>query len=84
MIKYRPQRFSLSASVKDEQLFDTLDQMKLFILNTSGRIALYIGKKPFLPDDILIGDITGDDPVVGWKNVRPVCLKNTCIGYCGE
>ena len=84
MIKYVPIRFSISASVKDEQTFDTLDQMKLFLLNTAGRIALYIGKNAYIPSDIVICDSFGDDPYTGLKNVRPVLLKSRCIGYCGE
>ncbi len=84
MIKYIPIRFTLSASVKDEQIFDTLDQMKLFLLNTAGRIALYIGKMPYIPDDITICESSGDDPYTGLRNVHPVLLKNNCVGYYGE
>jgi len=84
MIRYIPRRQTLSASVKDEQIFETFDQMKLFILNVTGRIALYVGGKPFLPDDIIIGDISGNDPMIGLKNVRAVHIKSMYIGCCGE
>ena len=84
MIKYRPMRQSLSASVKEEQVFETIDKMILSILNTTGRMALYVGQKPYIPDDIVISDPDGDDPMVGWKNVRSISIKKKCIGFCGE
>ena len=84
MIRYLPMRQTPSASVKDEQIFDTLDQMKLYILDYMGRIARYIGHDPFLPGDIVFQDASEYDIVFGIKHARSVYLKTMCIGFCGE
>lgn len=98
MILYRPHRGSLSASIKDEQMFNSIEEMKQFIHDEWCRICNFIGnKEPFSIDDIVVSEIIGDDPRIAWKNVRHVCVKRMwnenyiekystpqCIGYCGE
>ena len=94
MIKYRPQRGSLSSALKDEQIFNTMDDMKQYVYEEWRRACDFLGgKPPFKPEDIVIGEILGDDNRIGWKNVRHVCIKRLlgdvyktpqCIGWCGE
>lgn len=94
MILYRPHRNSISASIKDEQSFHTIEEMKRFIHDEWIKICNFLGgKEPFSIDDIIIGEVIGDDPRIAWKNVRHVCVKRMlndnytipqCIGFCGE
>lgn len=94
MIKYRPQRGSLSLSLKEERIFDTVDDMKQHVFDEWRRACDFLGgKPPFTMDDIVIGEIIGDDSRIGWKNVRHVCIRRLlgelyrapqCIGWCGE
>ena len=96
MIKYRPHRGSLEDAMKEAREFETYEDMKQHVLrehtiwNTDG-VTL------FDLDDIVIGDVLGDDGRIGWKNVRYVCVKRygsddymklygcpQCIGMCGE
>ena len=87
MIKYRHHRGSLEESMKTAQTFKTIDEMKQYIckdLDPEGRHWI-------TPDDIMIGDVLGDDDRVGWKSVRYVLTKRyicedyiypQCIGLC--
>ena len=92
MIKYRPQRGGLDEAMAEAREFDTVEDMKRHILqewavwNTDG-ITM------FDMDDIVIGEILGDDDRIGWKNVRHICVNRIggniyeypqCIGWCGE
>ena len=94
MIKYRPHRGSLEDAMKEAREFETYEDMKWHVLR-----ELSIGGiiRPFDLDDIVIGDVLGDDDRIGWKNVRHVCVKRygsddymklygnpLCIGWCGE
>lgn len=94
MIKYRPHRGSLEEAMQEERTFESIDDMKIFVYEEHKRV---IGKAPFGLDDIVIGDVLGDDKRIVWRNVRHVCVKRyldddymkeygspQCIGWCGE
>ena len=94
MIKYRPHRSGLEESLKEARTFDNFEQMKEFIMNDWNNSGF---GNLFNIDDIVIGDILGDDDRIGWKNVRHVCVKRIgdadymkaygtpqCIAWCGE
>ncbi|MBP5728364.1 MAG: hypothetical protein J6Y48_14940 [Clostridia bacterium] len=85
MIKYRPDRNPLSLSIKDEQLFENMDDLKKYVHEKWCRIFRYIGKtEPLTLDQIVIGEITGDHLQIGWRNSRDVFVKNRREGFCGE
>ena len=94
MIKYRPHRSGLEESLKEARTFDNFEQMKEFIMNDWNNSGF---GNLFDMNDIVIGDILGDDDRIGWKNVRHVCVKRIgdadymqlygtpqCIAWCGE
>ena len=94
MIIYRPHRGSLIDAMKEAKEFETLDEMKDYIVDDWDGFI----KK----DDIVLSEETHDDNRIGWKNVKHVCTKgileydgtykdyiklyNTpqCIGMCSE
>ena len=94
MIKYRPHRGSLADAMAEEREFETVEELKAHVWsswNETGGIVW------FDPEDIVIGEILGDDDRIGWENVRHVCVKRMgsedymalygspqCIGWCGE
>ena len=83
MIRYRPRCKSLSLSVKGEESFNTKEELHQAIYDVWCKMFSYIGKT-LEKHDIIIGEITGDSPLVGWVNVRPIYIMNYCIGFCGE
>ena len=94
MIRFRPKRRTLTLSLKDELIFEDLDAMLRHVLDHWGRVADFLGaSRPIRPEDIIIGEPTGDDPLIGLRNVRTVSVTRTvdavytvpmCIGVCGE
>lgn len=87
MVKYRPQRGSLSESVKNQREFNNLDEMCDHVLSIWNKSDMrLIGK-----DDMEISKDFGPDERVGWKETRYICIKRMgdqkydppqCIGYC--
>ena len=87
MIKYRPHRGGLVEAMMYAKIFENIDDLKRHICeewNIDG-LRLIEG------DDIVIGEIIGDDNRVGWKNIRYVLTKRCgaqqyaypqCIGIC--
>lgn len=94
MIRYCPKRCTVSLSIKDELLFDSLEDLKAHVLDRWQRIASYLGSSdPIRLDDIIIMEPYGDDPLIGLHNARKICVTRTagpvypfplCIGVCGE
>ena len=85
MIKYRPVRGSLSASIKEERTFSTMEEMFHFLYDMAVRMARYTGADLPDPDDIVIAGDASDNLITGYKNERSVMFQNIrCIGYCGE
>ena len=87
MIKYRHHRGSLADAMKTAQEFASIEEMKSYICDDLNADGLdWIGE-----DDISIGEPLGDDPRVGWKDVRYVLTRRygreiydypQCIGMC--
>ena len=94
MIRYRPRRATLSLSVKDELVFDSLEDLHAYVLDRWRRVAAFLGASdPIRPEEVVICEASGDDPIIGLRNVRMICVTRTagvsypvphCIGFCGE
>lgn len=88
LIKYRPHRGSLSESMAHSKEFDSVLELKQYIVNDALKCC---GRIMFMPDDIIIGRAEIDDDRVGWKSCRYVCITKFggtvhehpyCIGIC--
>lgn len=94
MIKYRPNLVNLKHSLREERSFDSVEDLTMYVFDRWRRVVSFMGAaEPFRPDEILISDIQGDDPQIGYKNVRRVSVTRMadtvysspmCIGYIGE
>ena len=85
MIRYAPVRRTPSASLKEEHIFENTDAMIKHLFDRWRRILAYVGEQdPLRPDQIVIRDVSGDDPIIGWKIVRDVFVKTIHIGFCTE
>lgn len=94
MIRFRPMRRTPTLSLKEKLIFEDLDAMLRHVLDHWGRVADFLGaSRPIMPEDIIISDPAGDDPLIGLRNVRTVSVTRTvdavypvpmCIGICGE
>ena len=92
MIRYRPNHSTLNASIKDEELFDSLDDMISFIHASWSRSVAYMGaKEPFRPDEIIINGFGKFNPMTGYKSEHRVLVRRMtddvydvpmCIGFC--
>ena len=71
MIKYRPHRNSPSASAKDEQCFENMDELFGYLFDHMNRIMAYIGSVPVNRKDILID---GNRNVLIIRNSRTLCI----------
>ena len=97
-IKYRPHRGGLDEAMKEYREFETYDQLKAYVVDEWAKnIDDPRIEKPFTVDDVVIGEVIGNDDRIGWKNVRHVCINRfgdrnyiemygcpQCIGWCGE
>ena len=99
MIMYRPHRGSLADAMADAREFENEHEMKEYIWSVWNELpeTFSAGDQAFSLDDIVIGEVLGDDERIGWKNVRHVCVRRMydedymklygspqCIGWCGE
>ena len=85
MIKYRPVRWCLSASIKDEETFSTMEEMLHFIHDRERRFAVFVGSEPPAISDFTVSSPAADCPMTGYRNERVVLFRNiNCVGYCGE
>ena len=85
MIKYRPQRGGLAEAMAEMKTFETVEEMKKYVSETSDdwyKIRI---------EDISLGQPHGDDWRIGWRNVRYVLAGKLgeevydpplAIGYC--
>lgn len=83
MIKYRPHKGGLSEAMEHYKEFNTIDEMKQHIVDYFDGMVKY--------EDIIIGEIIGEDDRIGWKACRHVCTKAfgsekypipQCIAWC--
>lgn len=94
MIRFCPSRRTPTASLKDELIFEDLDAMLRHVLSHYGAVADFLGsKRPLLPEEIIISEPAGDDPLICLRNVRTVSVTRLSdsvytvplsIGVCGE
>ena len=95
MIKYRPNRKNISAAIKEETIFDSMDELIKFLHSRYSSVSQFIGsKRPFEAHEIIISESYWDETsITGWHNVHKICVKRLidkayhvphCIGYCGE
>lgn len=85
MIRYRPHRATLTASLKDEELFSTQEEMLSSLSETVRRVLAFIGIDR--QDELIIGEEAVRNPFTGYDNERKVFVLCTnrrpvCIGYC--
>lgn len=94
MLIYRPKRFLLEDAMKEAKCFNTLDELKQYVVECN----LWDGKKTFDVEDLVLGESTnGDDDRNGWRNNRYIYTKKQgrtdyvqkygcvqCIGFVGE
>lgn len=88
MIKYRPNRGTLEEAMEDAKEFASIDDMFDYIVSEWNGNAK---TKLFDKVDLSIGDDTGADERIGWKETRYVCtrcmenklyIQPQCIGIC--
>lgn len=85
MIRFRPQRCSLSASLKDELTFSTFGEMLQYIHGRCTAIASYVGKEPPALCDLDVVSLSGDNQLTGYHDECMILLRNDiCIGFCGK
>lgn len=94
MIKYRPNMDILKYSLREEEIFDTVDDMLLFVFEHWRRVVAFMGaKEPFRPDEITIGSAGTENRLTGWKEEHMVFVRRMtdrvfsnpmCIGFCGK
>ena len=84
MIKYSPTRRTLSASLKEERLFCSIEDVKQDVFEHFFRIMEFVSSRPLRFDEVIIGDETGDDNRTGYRHVRFVTVRKTIVGFCGE
>lgn len=93
MIIYRPHKGSLQESLEQAKEFETVEEMKMYIVEDWSEYYRSIGFKnqPFGIDDIVVDEETCDDDRCGWHDCRYVCVKRMgnevyktpqCIGMC--
>ena len=85
MIRYRPQRSTLSASLKDEQVFSTLGEMLQYVFEKCISFSHYVGSEPPALRDLDIVSLPAGQRLCGYRNECMVVLRQSeCVGYCGE
>ena len=82
-IKYRPHRLLLSEAMSEYREFDSVEGLIEHVVNNNhGMISA---------EDVVIGQVIGDDHRIGWNNCRHVLVKRfggetydipQCIGWC--
>ena len=79
MIRYRPHRYSLSESVKEEQIFASIEDMLSWLFDTCSRvITIAMG-------DLVIDTAGRPNPMVGYHDEHRISLRRSqwiCVGYC--
>lgn len=94
MIRYRPNMDNIKYSLREEQIFDTVDDMLLYVFDHWSRVVSFMGaRKPFRMEEIIISDLGRENALTGWKDEHMILVHRMkdnifplpiCIGYCGE
>lgn len=93
MIIFRPHRGTLGDSLAEAKEFNSVDEMKQYILDDWQEHFNIIGliTEQFSLDDIVIDGESVDDDRCGWHDCRYVCIKRLgkeiydspqCVGTC--
>jgi len=84
-INYRPVRMSISWELKDSRVFDSIEEMKAYIVNEKNKFYHYIGsKKVCRLVDVKLEKPCDYDRFTGWKNCFDIVLNGETVGHCGE
>jgi hypothetical protein len=86
MIRYLPNLDTILWSLKSQEVFPTIEDLKSHLADQRTRICRYIGRpeKSFSSRDVQLIDICARDPFTGWKNYCSIVLDGNIIGFCGE
>ena len=94
MIKYRPNLIPLKQSLREEAVFDSMDDMIRFVHEGWSKVVSFMGaRKPFGLDEIIIDAMASKNQLTGWENERKILVTRmtdsiyaepVCIGFCGE
>ena len=83
MIKFRPNFDSLLWSLKCQEYFDTIDELKAAIADQRTKFCRFIGKdKTYGPEDVRLHGAM--DHLFHWENYHIIELDGITIGFCGE
>lgn len=94
MFIYRPKKYLLEDAMKEAKCFNSLDELKHYVVEYYSRFC----QKVFDAEDLVLDDSSqGDDGRTGWKNDRYICTKRwgeenyiqkygcaKCVGFVGE
>jgi len=87
MIKFRPSRRTVSSSMKDEETFETVEEMLQYLSDRANRFFAYVGTDfHTTPDDFILSKSWSVN-TLDLKNTHRIIIKRAvpfCIGYCGE
>jgi hypothetical protein len=86
MIRYLPNLDSLLWSLKSQEVFDSIADLRQHIADQRNAFYRYIGipEKEYQPSQVELKHLHDRDPFMGWKNYCSVVLDGTVIGFCGE
>lgn len=79
MIRYRPHRYSLSDSVREEETFDSAEDMLSWLFDTCRKVIT------LTRDDLVIESSGRPNPMVGYRCEHRISLRRSpyiCVGYC--
>jgi hypothetical protein len=87
MIRYVPNHSTISLSLKDEQIFESVEEMLQYLFDSWSRVVAYIGdKRPLRREEITVSKPLYNVPMFGLKNLYKVQNSRLpfCAGYYGE
>ena len=79
-VKYRPHRGGLAEAMAEMREFETVEDIKKHVVSAWKSLP---GFGDITEDNVIIGDVIGDDHRIGWKNVRYVILEGKERGVVG-
>ena len=85
-VYFRPKRHCLSWEMKEARQFNSISDMKTFLVNERNTISRYVGSRvvDYKLDDIALLERCEYEQVTGWHNCYDVVLNGEIIGHCGE
>ena len=85
-INYRPIRDNLHWELKEAQVFNSLEEMKLFVIEEMNGHDRFTGKSPvnYKFEDVHLKETYKREAITGWKNCHDIVLAGVTVGHCGE